>query len=127
MGTSTVAVARHNIKTRLSQAVSLNLTGDKLLDSFAFLAEFDFYLKVVCPADIFFLVSLSKSKIFVSPDCSPDCSVLFQALYFCLTLTGKVSPHTSRKNYLIFKRFKLLVSFPLSFPATIMLFINYSS
>lgn len=101
-------------------------SGDKPLDSFAFLAEFDFYLKVVCLADIFFLISLSKTKTFISPDCSSDCSELFQDLYFCLTLTGEVSPHTSRKSHLIFKRFKLLDSFPLSFPAAIKLFINYS-
>lgn len=121
-GTSTVAVARHNIKAWLSQAFSWNLTGDKLLDSFPFLAEFDFSLKVVGLADIFFLMRLSKSK----PLVSPGCSVLFQALYFCLTLTGELLPHNSTKNHLIFKRFKLLVSFPLSFLATIKLFINYS-
>lgn len=65
---------------------------------------------------------LSKIKTLVSP----DCSVLFQALYFCLTLTGELLPHNSTKNHLIFKRFKLLVSFLLSFLATIKLFINYS-
>lgn len=126
VGTSAIAVARHNITPRLSQAFSWHLSGDKLLDSFVFLAKFDFYLKVVCLADIFFLTSLSKSKNFVSPDCSPNCSVLFQALYFCLTLTERVSPHTSRKLHPIFERFKLLVCFPLSFPAIIKLFTNYT-
>lgn len=122
----TLLLLQRHIKPQLSQAFSRYVLGDKLLDSFAFLAEFDFYLKVVCLADIFFLTSHSKSKHFVSPVCSPNCLVLFQALYFCLTLMERISPHTSRKHHPIFERFKLLLCFPLTFPTIIELFKNYS-
>lgn len=74
---------------------------------------------------MFFLTNISQSKTLFSPDCTPDCSVLFIKLCICLPLMGGyLQISRKKKKNLVFRRFRLLVSLPLSFPVLIKLFLK---
>lgn len=104
--------------------ISWNPNGGQHITRLCFSSRVWFLFRWFCIADVFPYKHLPEQNFVFSGLHTRLLCALYQALYLS-ALDGRFASNFQEKKNLVFRRFRLLVSLPLSFTVLMKLFLNY--